>query len=204
MPRARRAPACACCRPARRILVRCVLPSRRSIDTSSMTAGTSTPFTCVCDARASLGECPVWSDDEQVLYWVDINTPALHRFDPATGHDAAMPMPEAIGCFALSATSGFIVALRSGLWRADRNGKLEGKIAAAPYDTVHFRFNDGRCDAQGRFFVGSMNERRDANAAALYRLDPDGALRQVLSVMMISKGVDLNTAGRTLSPAVPP
>jgi sugar lactone lactonase YvrE len=163
-----------------------------------MTAGSSTPFTCVCDARASLGECPVWSDDEQVLYWVDINAPALHRFDPATGHDTAMPMPEAIGCFALCATSGFIVALRSGLWRADRNGKLEGKIAAAPYDTVHFRFNDGRCDAQGRFFVGSMNERRDANAAALYRLDPDGTLRQVLSDMMISNGLAWSPDGRTM------
>jgi sugar lactone lactonase YvrE len=163
-----------------------------------MTAGSSTPFTCVCDARASLGECPVWSDDEQVLYWVDINAPALHRFDPATGHDTAMPMPEAIGCFALCATSGFIVALRSGLWRADRNGKLEGKIAAAPYDTVHFRFNEGRCDAQGRFFVGSMNERRDANTAALYRLDPDDALRQVLSDMMISNGLAWSPDGRTM------
>ena len=27
-------------------------------------------FECVLDVKASLGECPVWSVDEQVLYWV--------------------------------------------------------------------------------------------------------------------------------------
>ena len=35
--------------------------------------------TCVLDARAELGECPVWSVEEQALYWVDIRAPALHR-----------------------------------------------------------------------------------------------------------------------------
>ena len=32
----------------------------------------SSRFTCVLDIEASLGECPVWSANEQVLYWVDI------------------------------------------------------------------------------------------------------------------------------------
>ena len=41
-------------------------------------------FACMLDVKASLGECPVWSVDEQALYWVDINAPSLNRFDPAT------------------------------------------------------------------------------------------------------------------------
>ena len=44
----------------------------------------ASPFRCVLDIRASLGECPVWSAAEQVLYWVDINAPSLNRFDPAS------------------------------------------------------------------------------------------------------------------------
>ena len=67
-----------------------------------MTAAAS-PFRCVLDVKASLGECPVWSAAEQVLYWVDINAPSLNRFDPATGAQRVMPMPESIGCFALRA-----------------------------------------------------------------------------------------------------
>ena len=79
----------------------------------------SSPFTCVLDARASLGECPLWSVAEQVLYWVDINAPSLNRFDPVTGESRAMPMPASIGSFVFRAGGGFVVALRSGIWLAD-------------------------------------------------------------------------------------
>ena len=81
-------------------------------------------FACVLDAKANLGECPVWSITEQVLYWVDINAPALHRFDPATSTDHTLAMPESIGSFALRAQRGFIVALRSGIWVASSGESL--------------------------------------------------------------------------------
>ena len=158
----------------------------------------SSPFSCVLDARASLGECPVWSTAEQVLYWVDINAPSLNRFDPATGRNTAIPMPAAIGCFALRERGGFIVALRDGLWLARADGTLEHKIAAAPYDAATHRFNDGRCDRQGRFFAGAMNEKRDANSAALWRVDADHSITRVLDDMMISNGLAWSPDGRTM------
>jgi sugar lactone lactonase YvrE len=158
----------------------------------------ASPFTCVLDIEASLGECPVWSASERALYWVDINAPALYRFEPATGRNVAMPMPEAIGCFALRRSGGFVVALRGGIWLARRDGSLERKVADAPYDPAHHRFNDGRCDSAGRFFAGSMNEKRDANSAALYRLDPNFRLTPVLSNLMISNGLAWSPDGRTM------
>ena len=158
----------------------------------------ASPFTCVLDIKASLGECPVWSTAEQALYWVDINAPSLNRFDPATGRNTAMPMPEAIGCFALRRSGGFVVALRSGLWLADADGTLGRKVADAPYDQAHHRFNDGRCDSQGRFFAGSMNEKRDANSASLVRLDPDFRVTPVLGNVMISNGLAWSPDGHTM------
>ena len=164
------------------------------------TAATSdaSPFTCVLDIRASLGECPVWSTAERVLYWVDINAPSLNRFDPSTGRNVAMPMPESIGCFALRKSGGFVVALRGGLWLARADGTLDRKVADAPYDPAHHRFNDGRCDPSGRFFVGSMNEARDANSGTLIRLDPDFRVTQVLDDFMISNGLAFSPDGRTM------
>ena len=161
-------------------------------------SASTSAFVCVLDIKASLGECPVWSVAEQVLYWVDINAPALNRFDPATGRNAAMPMPESIGCFALRARGGFVVALRGGIWLARGDGTLERKIAEPPYDPTHHRFNDGRCDRQGRFFAGSMNEKRDANSASLIRLDPDFRVTRVLDDMMISNGLAWSRDGRTM------
>ena len=150
------------------------------------------------DVRASLGESPVWSAAEQVLYWVDINAPTLNRFDPATGRNVAMPMPESIGCFAPRRAGGFIVALRDGIWLARADGALERKVAAAPYDPAHHRFNDGRCDASGRFFAGTMNEKRDAASAALLRVDADFAVTPILADITISNGLAWSPDGRTM------
>lgn len=156
------------------------------------------PFECVLDIQASLGECPTWSVDEQSLYWVDINAPTLNRFDPLTGRNIAWPMPEAIGCFALRERGGFVAALRNGIWLVAPDGKLERQVAAAPYDPANHRFNDGRADAQGRFWAGSMNEKRDADSAKLYRLDPDLTLTPVVSGITISNGLAWSPDSRTM------
>ncbi|MEP6943552.1 MAG: SMP-30/gluconolactonase/LRE family protein [Betaproteobacteria bacterium] len=153
---------------------------------------------CVLDVKASLGECPVWSVSEQVLYWVDINAPSLNRFDPASGANTTWPMPESIGSFALRMGGGFVVALRSAIWFASRDGKLERKVVDAPYDPAHHRFNDGRADAQGRFWAGSMNEQRDVASAKLYRLDADLSLHTAVEDITISNGLAFSPDGRTM------
>jgi sugar lactone lactonase YvrE len=153
---------------------------------------------CVLDIRASLGECPVWSVAEQALYWVDINAPALNRFDPVSGTNTVWSMPESIGSFALRMRGGFVVALRSAIWFVDRDGKLERKVIDAPYDPAHHRFNDGRADAQGRFWVGSMNEKRDAASGKLYRLDTDLKLATMVDGITISNGLGFTPDGRTM------
>jgi sugar lactone lactonase YvrE len=159
---------------------------------------TASPFTCVLDARASLGECPLWSSDERALYWVDINAPSLNRFDPATGENRVMPMPASIGSFVFREAGGFVVALRNGIFVADAYGTILDRLAAAPYETAHHRFNDGRCDPQGRFVVGAMNERRDAADAGLYRIDGAGRLEELFGGLTISNGLAWSPDGRTM------
>ena len=125
----------------------------------------------VLDARAALAECPLWSEREQKLYWVDISGRMINRFDPATGQNAHWPMPCEPGCVALAASGGLVAALRDGFYRFyPVDARLE-KIADAPYDTTTMRFNDGRCDAAGRFWAGAMFEPRTAEAASVYCLE---------------------------------
>jgi len=155
-------------------------------------------LTCALDIKASLGECPIWSVDDEALWWVDINAPTLNRFDPVSGRNEAIPMPSSAGSFAIRERGGFVIALRDGIWLADEHGRLERRAAPPPYDPSHHRFNDGRCDRQGRFLVGTMNENRDANTGALYRLDPDFSLVAVLDDMMISNGLAWSPDGRTM------
>ena len=156
------------------------------------------PLECVLDAKASLGEGPVWSVDEQVLYWVDINAPSLNRFDPLSGANRSWPQTQSIGSFALRASGGFLAALRDGIWFLDSEGKPQRKLAPAPYDPAHHRFNDGRTDPQGRFWVGSMNEKRDASTGCLYRFDTDFKLTAMVSGIMISNGLAWSPDSRTM------
>jgi sugar lactone lactonase YvrE len=159
---------------------------------------TGSPFRCVLDLKARLGESPVWSVAEQALYFVDIDAPALHRYDPESGEHREIPMPASIGCVGLRAGGGFVVALRDGVWLLDALGAPERKLADAPFDPATHRFNDGRVDRHGRFWVGSINERRDANTAALYRLDPGGTLTAVVDDIMVSNGLAWSPDGRTM------
>jgi sugar lactone lactonase YvrE len=162
-------------------------------------ANPMTEVTCVLNAEAELGECPVWAADEQALYWVDIYAPALHRLDPATGDTRTWPMPDRVGSFGLRASGGAVVALR------DRFALLDfdtGKVAdlAAPAEHVPgTRFNDGKVSPDGRFFAGTMDEEKLSRPiASLYRLDPDGTVHRILDDLIVSNGLAWSADGRTM------
>ena len=112
------------CRPARRFSCTMRISAAHSARIMIDSNADRVAFRVRARHPRSLGESPVWCVDEQVLYFVDINAPSLNRFDPATGRNVAMPMPSSIGCFALRQRGGFVVALRDGIWLADRNGAL--------------------------------------------------------------------------------
>jgi len=157
-----------------------------------------TEIRCVTDARATLGEVPIWSASEQAVYWVDIRAPVLHRFDARTGQDRAWPMPEAIGAVAFDARGGLLVALASGLYRfAPESGalSLEAPIEA---EIATSRLNDGRCDRQGRFWVGSMDRSTPHTRGALYRYDPDGTLTRLFGDVEVPNGIAFSPDGLRL------
>src|SRR5205085_3144581 len=74
---------------------------------------------CVQQANAILGEGPSWSQSEGVLYWVDIEQPAVFRFDPVRGQTGHWPMPRTIGCAAPAASGRLVYADRDGFGYLD-------------------------------------------------------------------------------------
>jgi sugar lactone lactonase YvrE len=154
---------------------------------------------CVLDARAELGECPVWSAPEQALYWVDIRAPALHRLDPASGATRTWPLPSRVGSFGLRESGGAVVALVDGFHRLDLDGGALTFLAGPPEPVPGTRFNDGKVSPDGRFFAGTMDEERLSRPiAALYRLDPDGSLHRVVDGLVVSNGLAWSADGATM------
>ena len=147
-------------------------------------------------APSLLGESPLWHADEQRLYWVDIPGLQLHRFDPATGRHDEWHLPSEPACCVPLLGGGLLLAMRDGLWRFDPATGQRQRVASPPYDPAHQRFNDGKADAQGRFWVGTLDDRR-LPEAALYRL-AGGELVRVAEGITVSNGLAFSPDGRTL------
>lgn len=121
------------------------------------TSSSDDPIDVVCDTLATIGESPLWLAQEQCLYWMDIKKPALHRFDSRTSAVREWAVSSDIGGFALlEKGDAALVALRQGIYRLDFSSGALDQLAAAPFDTAIFRFNEGACDANGRFWIGVM------------------------------------------------
>ncbi len=110
----------------------------------------------VLNFRATIGESPTWVADERALYWIDVKAPALHRYYPDDESTSSWPMTSDIGGFALTGDGSAVVALRQGLFRLDLDSGALHLLAPPPFDPALFRFNEGACDANGRFWIGVM------------------------------------------------
>jgi len=143
----------------------------------------------VLASQNRLGEGPIWSIEEQSLYWVDIVAPAIHRFRPADGAHDHWPMPEHVGSLSMRNAGGLVVALKSGFGLFDPESGAVDMINDAEADQLDNRFNDGRCDRAGRFFAGSLTYSEDAPVGRLWRLDADHQATPILEGVTISNGL---------------
>jgi len=160
----------------------------------------------VVGARTKVGESPLWSPAERALYWVDIEGRALHRV--VGGRHASWATHERLACIALHRDGGLIAAMETGVFRLrpDPAATLsEAPIAAERIASVRharegMRFNDGRCDRAGRFWVSSMVRDMSLAAAegALYRLDAAGLSGPVVGGLVTGNGLGFSADGRTL------
>jgi sugar lactone lactonase YvrE len=144
---------------------------------------------------AILGEAPRWNGVEQALYYVDIAAQQLRRFDPATGAQRVRTFDEPVGCFAFLRGGGFVLAMRQGFGLID---SFDGEVRPfgeriAPGNGA--RFNDGRADARGRFFAGTVDPQKQG-AAGLFRLDPDGTVSRLFTGALTSNGAAFSPDGR--------
>ena len=129
--------------------------------------------TCIWPASALLGEGAFWDERDGAVYWVDIKAPAVHRYTPASGEQRSWKMPETIGCIARRESGGFVAAFKSGFAFLDLDsGKIE-PIGNPEHGFPGNRFNDGNCDALGRFWAGTMDDDLKQPTGWLYRLDAE-------------------------------
>ncbi|MBA5606129.1 SMP-30/gluconolactonase/LRE family protein [Duganella sp. FT3S] len=139
------------------------------------------PLTLLVDAGDELGEGVLWCDRSARVYWTDIQGARLHGYSLATGEHRLWHLPERLCSFALTDDPDLLLAgLASRLaWLDLRDGTVSTIVAVEP-ELAHTRVNDARCDRQGRFVFGTLDERADKEAiGGYYRLNTDLTLERL-------------------------
>jgi sugar lactone lactonase YvrE len=168
----------------------------------------------VLNARNGVGESPVWDVARQCLWWVDIPGQALWCWHSDSGQARHWPTPEQTGCIALVDGSDalphgqWIAAMETGvacLTPQDDDSVSSEWIARVAHPQSGMRFNDGRCDRQGRFRAGTMvaDMSLAATSGSLYALDiaapgGTGTLRGLEAGYITPNGMAFSPDGRTM------
>ncbi|MEL3892061.1 SMP-30/gluconolactonase/LRE family protein [Ferrovibrio sp. MS7] len=156
-------------------------------------------FERLIDRPLQIGESPVWDEQRQCLWFVDILAPAILRYDWASRSLADSAMPSAVGSIGLASQGELVVALRSGvhLFNPD-TGALRFLVQPEP-DRPMNRLNDGKVGPDGCFWIGSIHDASPRQpTAALYRVTPEGKSQLVLDDLKASNGLAWSPDGGIL------
>jgi L-arabinonolactonase len=166
-----------------------------------------TEFRLALDAGNYLGETPIWSSEDQALWWVNCEQPAeLHRWFPETGRRDLWSMPSRIGGFVHKVDGNALVALADGLYDLEvASGALSLRLKADL--PAHIKLHECHCDRQGRFWIGAYDHHFPADRSAaggfFYRLDGD-RLTPVIDGIAVANGLAFSPDGRTMYAASSP
>ena len=158
----------------------------------------------VLDARNATGESPVWCAAEQALYWVDIPARKLCRMAIDSGEISQWQSPEMLGCIApVGSGPNWIAGAETGIFLLDLDPQKRlgaERLAAVDHAAPGMRFNDGRCDRQGRFLAGTMvmNMAAGARSGYVYSYQKNSGLTKLLDGFITPNGMAFSPDGCTM------
>ena len=158
----------------------------------------------VLDARNGVGESPVWRAAEQALYWVDIPARKLFRMAIDSGDISQWQAPEMLGCVAACGLGmSWVAGAETGIFLLEPG--LQGqlgfeRLASVDHAAPGMRFNDGRCDRQGRFLAGTMmiNMAFSPRSGCVYSYQKNSSLKKLLDGFITPNGMAFSPDGRTM------
>lgn len=143
----------------------------------------------VVDSKSKLGEGPIWDDREKGLWWINILDQELYWFDPQKNDNRTFALGQMIGTVVPRESGGLILALENGVATFDPTSETISFVVDPEAHISGNRFNDGKCDPDGRFWAGTMSKEEEPNCGTLYCVHPDGRCEPKLRDLTVSNGI---------------
>jgi L-arabinonolactonase len=145
-----------------------------------------------------LGECPTWDERSARLLRIDVIGRKFLVCDAGGSESTVVALPGIPGSFAPRRGSGLLVAYRRRLALRDDTGREMDLVLPEEWDSGRERFNDGACDALGRFWVGTMDRWLQDQVGCLYRIDANLRVCRIVSGFGLSNGIAWSPDGTTM------
>jgi len=145
----------------------------------------------VIDTRNSIGEGPAWDAAKDRLLWTDIPAGVIYSSSSTNGNlwpvTQTWKFDRPVSVVVPSASGGLVAAVGTDVLAIQEDGTTT-VLAHLAFDPAVVRINDGKCDPQGRLWLGTLSlDGRSGAGAALYRLDADGTLNTMIEDVVLSK-----------------
>lgn len=142
-------------------------------------------------AESILGEGPVWDEGREILYWVDIERGLLCSKSEAEDKIRQVEFGECITSAVLCENGEILLTGRDEIISyhpetGERRLLVQEKLPS------HVRFNDGKCDSMGRYYITSMDTNEREALGALYYLDEMGHFYRAAEGLIIGNGMAWN------------
>ncbi|TDP88629.1 sugar lactone lactonase YvrE [Halanaerobium saccharolyticum] len=152
----------------------------------------------VLDAKAQIAEGPFWDQEKQFLYWVDILEKTINLYNPAAAKNELIQLDKMIGALIPAENGKLLAALEDGLYLIDAKTSEQEFLVNPESNNDQTRFNDGKCDRRGRFWVGTMDLEEKRELGTLYCLDQELNLVEKIKNVKISNGLAWSLDNKTM------
>ena len=148
------------------------------------------------DCRNTLGEGVRWHLGEQRIWWTDIEEKLLYSATASGEAERCWQLDKRLASFAFASKPDTLICAfddEIALWHWPSNART----TLHRLTDVGLRFNDGRADHDGSFWVGTMAE-HDDRAGALHRVTPAGQLEAAFAPIHITNSLCWSPNGQIL------
>ena len=153
---------------------------------------------CIFDGKATLAEGPGWDEERQAIVWVDIEKGKISRFYPSTQRNETWAVSQKVGCVVRTSEGDLLAGGQEGLLKLNPESGEVTSLQNPEPDLPVNRFNDGKCDPQGRLWAGTMSCEEEEGAGSLYRITNEGSVKRMVESVTISNGLAWSQDGRTM------
>lgn len=141
-----------------------------------------------------LGEGVMWDADHALVRWVDILDHRMYSYHPASGDRVSVVTPAYPSAIVPTADGGYLLAAKGAIYRLAAQDNQFERACGIEASVLSNRCNDGKCDPEGRFWIGTMAMDESAGAGSVYLIDSDLKPDRVIENLTISNGMAWNSS----------